>query len=229
MFMRCNVCGRELKPGQMFCQCGNTVNTAGTGGELSLNRGSSAKWIILAAVAGFVVIAMLAAIFIFGLVGHSRQLTDRSQWETRTCANYRITLPANMHESDIIDHEGSELTALDTYQSSAAIVDVNMLAFTEQQKKGLKRKKFVELFKELFPASEVNGYPVSPQEHGNMIYIEYPQDAPGIFWGSNEAWVTDACFVTNEAFYEVEVYIPSDKKEEYQEYVFAWLDSFRGN
>ena len=31
--MRCNVCGRELPPGQMFCQCGNTVSNSQGGYE----------------------------------------------------------------------------------------------------------------------------------------------------------------------------------------------------
>ncbi|MBQ4465129.1 MAG: hypothetical protein II916_04125 [Oscillospiraceae bacterium] len=225
--MRCNVCGRELKDGQMFCQCGNTVGQADfNAGALNVNR-SSGKTMLIAAIAGFAVLAALVMVVVGVILGSGSNIKDRTKWETVSCADYQMTIPGGMKEADVVDHQGSGMTHLNTYRNSSVVIDVNMIRFTAEQKRYFKRKKFIEMFKEVFPYDEVEGTPVTPTEHGNMIYIEYPQDANGAFLGSSKAWVVDACFVSNDAFYEVEVFTPQDKYPEYEEYVFAWLDSFR--
>lgn len=223
--MKCNVCGRELKDGQMFCQCGNTVgqgdysyNTA----SLNVNAPSSGKVILIAAIAGFVVCAAIIAVIVSAFIRSSTVMTDRSRWENYSRAAYSITLPPNMKESDIVDHSGAtNMQHLDTYRSGNVIVDVSVFYFTEDQKKYLTRKKIKEICVDALEQKDAD-----PQEYGELIYVEFPQDASGIFFGTDQVWVYDAMYISNTAFYEIEIATPSGKHENYEEAIFAMLDSF---
>ena len=224
--MKCNVCGRELKDGQMFCQCGNTVgqedpsyNTA----SLNVNRASSGKVMLIAVIAGFLTFAVIIAVIVSVAVNAGSQMTDRSKWENVSKSAYSITMPANMKETDALTRTGAaNMTHLDTYRSGSAIVDVSVYYYPAETKKYIKRPTAIKLVKE-----ELKKHDVEPKEHGELIYVEFPQDSGGAFLGNSQAWTVDAMYITNDGLYEIEIFTPMNKKDKYEEAVFAMLDSFR--
>lgn len=226
--MKCSVCGRELADGQMFCQCGNTVNAANGSyaydmGDLNVNRPSSSRIMIIAAVSGFLVFSVIIAVIVSVFLNSANQMTDRSKWENISRSAYSITLPGNMKPSDVVEHDASnELTHLDTFRNGSVIVDVSVYYFTAEQKKYLKRQKIVELCKS---ALEEHGQ--TPLEHNELFYVEYQQDANNAFLGASQVWTYDAMYVSNDGFYEIAVFTPLNKREKNEEAIFAMLDSFR--
>lgn len=224
--MKCNVCGRELKEGQMFCQCGNTVgqedlsyNTA----SLNVNAPSSGKIMLIAVIAGFLTFAVIIAVIVSSVMSHANQMTDRSKWENVQKSAYSITMPANMKEIDALQRTGaSNMTHLDTYRCNGAIVDVSVYYYPNDLKQRIKRPMAIQLVK-----GELKKHDVEPKEHGELIYVEFDQDSGGAFLGTSKAWAVDAMYITNEGLYEIEIFTPMNKKEKYEEAVFAMLDSFR--
>ena len=224
--MKCNVCGRELKDGQMFCQCGNTVgqdsysyNTA----SLNVNAPSSGKIMLIAVIAGFAAFAVIIGVIVSVFLNAGSQMTDRRKWENVSKSAYSITMPGNMKEIDALTREGaSSMTHLDTYRSGSAIVDVSVYYYPSDVKKYIKRPTAIQMVKE-----ELKKHDVEPKEHGELIYVEFPQDSGGAFLGTSQAWTVDAMYITNEGLYEIEIFTPMNKKDKYEEAVFAMLDSFR--
>lgn len=206
----------------MFCQCGNTVGQ-GSGASLNVNRASSGKILLIGGIAGFLAMAVMAAIFISALLNHGAQMTDRTKWENISKATYSITLPGNMQEADI-DPGYANLTHLDSYRNSNAIVCISSMMFTEDQKRFLKRKKIVEMVKEWVPD---DGSGITAQEHGEIIYFSYPQEQSGIFFGESNLNVIEAFYVANDGLYNIDIIMPESKYAKYEDSVFAWLDSFR--
>ena len=224
--MRCNVCGRELKEGQMFCQCGNTINDMGAG-VLDVNRESKSKKILLiGGLAGFLVIAIMAVIFISAFLGYGKQLTDRSKWENRSKSAYSITLPSNMKETDL-DPGYANMTHLDTYRSADAVVVVSYMPFTAEQKRYLKRKQIVDQIKEWAAQKSSQDDSVTALERGEMIYFQYREDVSGLFFGTSNVECIESFYVANDALYAVSIAMPESKMEAHQDVVFAWMDSFR--
>ncbi len=228
--MRCNVCGRELKEGQMFCQCGNTISTPGSNGSysydtdvLNVNSPSSNKFLIIGVIAGFLTFAVIAAVLVVSIVGNLNQMTDRSKWENVSKPAYSITMPGNMKETDALQRTGaSQMQHLDTYRSGSAIVDVSVYYYPADVKNYIKRPMAIDLVKK-----ELKKHDVEPLEHGELIYVQFPQDSGGAFLGNTQAWTVDAMYITNEGLYEIEIFTPMNKKDKYEEAVFAMLDSFR--
>lgn len=224
--MRCNVCGRELKDGQMFCQCGNTINNMGAG-ALDVNRERKSNRILLiGGLAGFAVVAIMAIIFISAFLGYGKQLTDRSKWENRSKSAYSITLPSNMKETDL-DPGYANMTHLDTYRSNDAIVTISYMPYTAEQKRYLKRNKVVEQIKEWAAEKAKGDDSVTALEHGEMIYFEYQEDLSGAFLGSSKVECIESFYVSNDALYSVGIIMPVSTYSKHQDVVFAWMDSFR--
>lgn len=223
--MRCNVCGRELKDGQMFCQCGNTVGNVG-GAQLNVNRASSGKVMLIAAIVGFVVVAAIVG-GILALIGSANSnITDRTKWETISRPDYQMTIPGGMKEQDIsFGMQGIE--ELDTFYNRNAIINVSVIRMSEEQMRFFKRKKVVEMIKEIIPSELENGYPIETKERGSMVYFEYEQAVDTRGFGSDQAHVVAGYFVSNSGIYIVQVGTSVENFEKYQEYIFSWFDSFR--
>lgn len=223
--MRCNVCGRELKDGQMFCQCGNTVGNVG-GAQLNVNRASGAKVMLIAALVGFALLAA-AVIGVIALIGAGKSnITDRTKWETIDRPDYQMTIPGGMKSKDInFGMQGVE--QLDTFYNRDVLINVSVVRLSEEQMKFFKRKKIVEMIKSMMPSQLEDGTPIEPQERGNMIYIEYEQDIDSAGLRSGKWHAVAGYFVSNSGIYIVSAASPQDKFEKYDEYIFAWYDSFR--
>jgi hypothetical protein len=214
----------------MFCQCGNTVTQPGNPNEpysyenmsLNVNPPSSNKTILIAVIAGFLIFAIIVGAIISFIVKSATVMSDRSRWENVSKPSYSITMPPDLKETDDAISVPSELQHLDTFRSFNAIVDISKYTYTADQKKYLKRQAAIDIVKESLKKSGSE-----PLEHGEFIYVEFAQDSGNVFWGTNQAWTVDAMYITNDGFYEVEIFTPMNKHEKYEEAVFAMLDSFR--
>ncbi|MCR5718282.1 MAG: hypothetical protein K6F80_04510 [Oscillospiraceae bacterium] len=232
--MRCNVCGRELPPGQMFCQCGNTVSNSQGGYEYDYNGGagdlnvnsSSGKTMLIAVIAGIAVFAVIIAVIVSMLLGAGSNITDPTKWETVSTAHYQMTRPKSMKEIDFKMDMGN-VTDLGTYRTGDVMMNIGTFQFTAEQKKYLKRKKVAEQLKSLLPAFAGEGAAI--QERGNMCYTETEMDVPGAFFGNSKVKYVSAYYVSNNGMYVVQVITPVGKYAKYQDSIFAWMDSFRPN
>ena len=238
--MKCNVCGREIPYGQMFCQCGNTVNAAPSGNRgitynydnyesdaLNVNKPSGNKIMIIAIIAGILTFVLLIAVFFTAAVNASNSITDPTKWETVTTANYQMTRPADMKKIDLNMQTEANVTDLGTYRKGKIILNMGMYQFTAEQKKYFKRKKVAEQLKDMLPSVMPNN--AVPQERGNMVYIETVMEQSGVFFGTDQVEYVSAYYVSNNGMYVVQLITPASSYGKYKDSIFSWLDSFRPN
>ena len=102
-------------------------------------------------------------------------------------------------------------------------VGIMVLRFTEEQQKLLKKVDMMSLLKDFFPTQTVNGVKVEPKQRGNMLYFEAPEKDSAL----NNVMILDACFLRDDAIYEVEIHCKESKFDSYRLYMLDWLDSFK--
>ena len=225
--MRCNVCGRELKPGQMFCQCGNTVGND-AGGQLNVNAPSSNKMMLFGALGGLALFIVLGIIIFSVITGSSSAIKDRTKWEHITGNGFEMTVPSGLKEGNAFTPTPN-YTVVKALRSNEIAIEVSSVTYQSLGVSGVSRKKLEEIVRANLGSIEVtDGGSAEPKEHGNMIYYEYTQEGNGPFFGSGKAHIIDGMFVGTSAIYEVCIACPESKYAEYEESIFAWYDSFRG-
>ncbi len=224
--MRCNACGRELKDGQMFCQCGAS---AGYVGPDSLNlypKKRSALPLVLGMIAGALLFALLAFFLISSATKGKRSVTDRASWERVSGPGYSITIPASMKDSEVIENS-ADMRSLLQKRSSEAAIAISAMSYDPKALGSISRKKLEEIIKQRMPAVDENGHEVNLQDRGSMFYYEYEHKETGIFFGADSVHVVDAMCVGKTAIYDVIIITPEKKYAEYEPYIFSWIDSFQ--
>ena len=223
--MRCNVCGRELKPGQMFCQCGNTVSND-AGGQLNVNAPSSGKMMVIGAIVGLLLLVILGVTAVSFLTGAGSAVKDRSKWEHISGSGFEMTIPSGLREGTVFNPTAN-FKVLKSLRGSEIAIEVSSVTYSSLGVNNINRKKLEEMVRSNLGSQNVEGRTIEPQEHGNMIYYDYTQEG-GVFFGSSKVHVVDGMFVGTNALYEVCIACPESKYTDYEEYIFAWYDSFRG-
>ena len=226
--MRCNACGRELKDGQMFCQCGATVGYAGNDSlNLYPEKKKGALPLIIGMIAGALIFIILIAVVISGATKGKRSITDRTSWERVSGPGFSITIPAGMKDDDVLI-KASGVNELKEVRNSEVAIAVSSIPYDSKQLGSINRKKFEEMLKNYMPAVDNNGHEINLQERGSMFYYEYSHQQNGVFFGVDTVHVVDAMCVGKNAVYDVTVICPEKKYAEYSSYIFAWIDSFQG-
>ena len=226
--MKCNSCGRELQPGQMFCQCGATVGYAGTN-DLNLypeKKKGAAPLLIGMGVGALIFIAIIALIISAATKG-KRNVTDRSKWERISGSGYSMTIPGGMTEGEVITKSATMTTLKQVHNSEVAIA-VSSYPYDAKKLGSINRKKLQEMIQQQMPATDSNGHEVNIQERGGYFYYDYEHEQSGIFLGASSVHVVDAMFVGKSAIYDVVVFCPEKKYSGYEQYIFSWVDSFQG-
>ena len=226
--MRCNVCGRELKDGQMFCQCGATVGYAGNDSlNLYPEKKKGALPLIIGMIAGALIFVVIIVLLVMGVTSGKRNITDRTKWERVSGPGYSITIPASMKDSEVIENS-ADMRSLLQKRSSEAAIAISAMSYDPKALGSISRKKLEEIIKQRMPAVDENGHEVNLQDRGSMFYYEYEHKETGIFFGADSVHVVDAMCVGKTAIYDVIIITPEKKYAEYSSYIFAWIDSFQG-
>ncbi len=223
--MQCPRCGNPLSSGQTFCLCGCRVDhITGSG------NGSSAKSARGIRVVPIVIIAVLALAILCGCLwvipGRDRYLvTHENQWETIYHAEYSMTIPSEMRDGTVIQLNGDAQT-LGCYTNNEVCIAVAVTRFTKDQQAVMQSVDFRALLIEQLAQRTINNTQLQPVERGKMIYVQYPRETTAILPHTDRVKVTNACFLSDTALYEVEIYCAEDKYYDYESCIFAWLDSF---
>ena len=256
LFMRCQYCGREAQPGQVYCECGHPVSLsqgadpyAGSSGFneppsdydramftpdgrslASLEKkgmGAGGKIVIT-----LIVIMILA---VGGFVAYKLikggDVLDEDNWETLDKPGFSITLPSAMKESDNIIELNKNYTRLGFFTSEKAAVYVLEYQLPSDQESILKTANGIKLFKqslmETTKRRNINGHKLDPKERGDLICFEYPATKKNYISSTNELWVINASLVTQTGVYEMEAYCPEADKDKYIDSMYKWLESFK--
>ena len=162
--MRCQYCGREAQPGQVYCECGHPVSLSQgadprassfgfdqppsdydrnwytpDGRSLSSlekkGMGAGGKIVIM-----LIVIMALAAgaFFAYKFITQSKDLLDEDNWKKQSVSKGSITLPSAMKESDNIIELNKSYSRLGFFTSDKAAVYLLEFQLTAEQKKVVK-------------------------------------------------------------------------------------------
>lgn len=181
-------------------------------------------------VKGVITLAIGAAIG-FGSYGYFRyrdvyHVTHEDTWETITRSEYSMTIPADMQDGNVLMLDNSS-EVLDCFASSEVMIAVYVTRWSSEEKELLKQVNLTDLIMQTFQRRTINGMQLEPVQRGEMIYVEYPRNTTTMFKGTDTVQTIDACFISDDGLYEIEVYCPENKYSDYQTYMLSWLDSFK--
>ena len=255
--MRCQYCGREAQPGQVYCECGHPVslsqgadpyaNSSGfnappsdydrnwytpDGRSLSSlekkGMGAGGKIVIM-----LIIIIALAAggFFAYKFITQGSDVLDEDTWKKQNLSKGYITLPSSMKESDNIIELNKNYKRLGFFTSAKAAVYVLEYQMPAEQKNILQSENGVNVFKQsLLSANSrrtINGQKLQPTQRGDLICFEYSATKKNYISSTDELWVLNASLVTQTGVYEMEAYCPKAEKDKYLESMYKWLESFK--
>lgn len=255
--MRCQYCGREAQPGQVYCECGHPVSLSQgadprassfgfdeppsdydrnwytpDGRSLSSlekkGMGAGGKIVIM-----LIVIMALAAgaFFAYKFITQSKDLLDEDNWEKKSFSKGSITLPSAMKESDNIIELSKDYTKLAFFTSDNAAVYLLEYKMPADKMEYMKTPEGLNAIKQNLitynKRRKINNYQLDPKQHGELICFEYPSTKKNYIKSTSELWVVNASLVTPNGLYEMEAYCPKAEKDKYLDAMYKWLESFK--
>ncbi len=250
--MRCQYCGREAQPGQVYCECGHPVSLSGASSDpyaqgfqqpqgfgnmytpdgrnlASLQKqgmGAGGKIAIML----IVILLVAAGGFLAFKLLTGGDILDESNWKKFEKSEFSITLPKSFEENNNVVHINSNSSKLAFYKGKQAGVYISKGEFTSQQKSAIQTyglDAIKDSFIRVGNTRKVNGYQVTIKERGDMLYMEYPLTRSGYISGDDKLWIIDATLITKDRMYEIEAYCAESEKDKYSDVMFKWIDSFK--
>ena len=254
--MRCQYCGREAQPGQVYCECGHPISLSGNTGfqqgggfpqdgfsqggfqqgftpdgrdlySLQKKSGMGLGGKIL------IMILVLALLGGGGFLAYKfikgRDPLDESSWKKIDKAEFSITLPISMKESDNIVDIGSGYKRLAFYKGDktaaylAKYDNTNVTAMIKSQ--GIEGTKAYLI--ENLKRRKINNHQLEPKTRGDLITVEYPVQRKNYIKDTDKLWMLDATLVTDTFAYEIEFFCAESEKDKYIDAMYKWADSFK--
>lgn len=255
--MRCQYCGREAQPGQVYCECGHPVSLSQGSDPYASSRGFDAppsdydrNWYTPdgrslsslekksgMGVGGKIVILLLVVAllgvgaFVAFKIITGRDVLNEDSWEKRDLSKGSITLPSAMKESDNIIELNNQYSRIGFFTSDKAAVYLLELQIPAEQKNLLQTQQGLNTIRQNLIATnkrrKINGYQLDPKERGEFIFVEYPATKKNYIKSTDDVWVVNASLVTANGLYEMEAYCPKAEKDKYLESMYKWLESFK--
>ena len=240
--MKCKNCGREIKKGEIECECGapieqekavdkNAKLTTPDGRDLSALEKPAVKKTDISPVILVVIAAVIAIIaFIIYKVIVGSDIRNKDNWKTVEKDTFSITIPKAMEESDDNVEVDSDYEKVGFFKCDKASVYISKAEFNEDEKKVVRNEGVQTLKRELInngKKGNVMGYNLTPQERGDFIFVAYPVVAKGLVEGTDKVWAVSATLLTKECIYQIDAYCSNDDAEDYEGAMNKWLESFK--
>ena len=215
--MRCQYCGREAQPGQVYCECGHPISLSGgndygaasgfheppsdydknwytpDGRSLSSlekkpGMGFGVKVLIMLIIFALICVGVFFAFKLF----KSKDVLDEDSWEKRELGSCTITIPSALKESDNIIELNSNYTKLGFFTSENAAVHVTQYQLSDNEKQVLEAQGGVNTIKQNLIATskkrKINGQQLDPKERGDLICVEYPATKKHYISSTDDVW-----------------------------------------
>ena len=256
--MRCQYCGREAQPGQVYCECGHPISLSGgtdygaSGGFPEPPSDYDRNWYTpdgrsLSSLekksgmgAGGKILIMLIVLAIIGVgafVGYKlikgKDVLDEDSWEKRDLGGCTITIPSALEESDNVIELNQNYKKLGFFTSENAAVYVTQYQLSADEQSVLQAQGGVDTLKKNIIDTDkrrkINGQQLDPKQRGNLICVEYPATKKNYIKSTDEVWILNATLVTQKGVYELEACCPKADKDKYIDSMYKWLESFKAD
>lgn len=254
--MRCQYCGREAQPGQVFCECGHPVSLSTGANHNAASYGFpeppsdyDKNWLTPdgrslsslekkpgMGVAGKIVIFLIIAaiVGVGGFFGYKfikgQDLLDEGNWETADKAGFSITLPSAMKESDNIIEIDKKYDKLGYFKSDKAGVYIAKAEHTASSREAIQQyglKRMKQLTIQMAKTRKINGQALDIKERGDLLVAEYSMNRKNFIKGTDKLWVLDATLITEQRLYEVQAFCAESEKDKYIDAMYKWVESFK--
>lgn len=258
MVMRCQYCGREAQPGQVYCECGHPISLSGgtdygaSGGFPEPPSDYDRNWYTpdgrsLSSLekksgmgAGGKILIMLIVLAIIGVgafVGYKlikgKDVLDEDSWEKRDLGGCTITIPSALEESDNVIELNQNYKKLGFFTSENAAVYVTQYQLSADEQSVLQAQGGVDTLKKNIIDTDkrrkINGQQLDPKQRGDLICVEYPATKKNYIKSTDEVWILNATLVTQKGVYELEACCPKADKDKYIDSMYKWLESFKAD
>ncbi len=258
MVMRCQYCGREAQPGQVYCECGHPISLSGgtdygaSGGFPGPPSDYDRNWYTpdgrsLSSLekksgmgAGGKILIMLIVLAIIGVgafVGYKlikgKDVLDEDSWEKRDLGGCTITIPSALEESDNVIELNQNYKKLGFFTSENAAVYVTQYQLSADEQSVLQAQGGVDTLKKNIIDTDkrrkINGQQLDPKQRGDLICVEYPATKKNYIKSTDEVWILNATLVTQKGVYELEACCPKADKDKYIDSMYKWLESFKAD
>lgn len=256
--MRCQYCGREAQPGQVYCECGHPISLSGgtdygaSGGFPEPPSDYDRNWYTpdgrsLSSLekksgmgAGGKILIMLIVLAIIGVgafVGYKlikgKDVLDEDSWEKRDLGGCTITIPSALEESDNVIELNQNYKKLGFFTSENAAVYVTQYQLSADEQSVLQAQGGVDTLKKNIIDTDkrrkINGQQLDPKQRGDLICVEYPATKKNYIKSTDEVWILNATLVTQKGVYELEACCPKADKDKYIDSMYKWLESFKAD
>ena len=256
--MRCQYCGREAQPGQVYCECGHPISLSGgtdygaSGGFPDPPSDYDRNWFTpdgrsLSSLekksgmgAGGKILIMLIVLAIIGVgafVGYKlikgKDVLDEDSWEKRDLGGCTITIPSALEESDNIIELNQNYKKLGFFTSENAAVYVTQYQLSADEQSVLQAQGGVDTLKKNIIDTDkrrkINGQQLDPKQRGDLICVEYPATKKNYIKSTDDVWILNATLVTQKGVYELEACCPKADKDKYIDSMYKWLESFKAD
>lgn len=258
MVMRCQYCGREAQPGQVYCECGHPISLSGgtdygaSGGFPDPPSDYDRNWYTpdgrsLSSLekksgmgAGGKILIMLIVLAIIGVgafVGYKlikgKDVLDEDSWEKRDLGGCTITIPSALEESDNVIELNQNYKKLGFFTSENAAVYVTQYQLSADEQSVLQAQGGVDTLKKNIIDTDkrrkINGQQLDPKQRGDLICVEYPATKKNYIKSTDDVWILNATLVTQKGVYELEACCPKADKDKYIDSMYKWLESFKAD
>ncbi|MBQ8121341.1 MAG: hypothetical protein IJ172_11285 [Ruminococcus sp.] len=256
--MRCQYCGREAQPGQVYCECGHPISLSGgtdygaSGGFPDPPSDYDRNWYTpdgrsLSSLekksgmgAGGKILIMLIVLAIIGVgafVGYKlikgKDVLDEDSWEKRDLGGCTITIPSALEESDNVIELNQNYKKLGFFTSENAAVYVTQYQLSADEQSVLQAQGGVDTLKKNIIDTDkrrkINGQQLDPKQRGDLICVEYPATKKNYIKSTDDVWILNATLVTQKGVYELEACCPKADKDKYIDSMYKWLESFKAD
>ena len=256
--MRCQYCGREAQPGQVYCECGHPISLSGgtdygaSGGFPEPPSDYDRNWYTpdgrsLSSLekksgmgAGGKILIMLIVLAIIGVgafVGYKlikgKDVLDEDSWEKRDLGGCTITIPSALEESDNVIELNQNYKKLGFFTSENAAVYVTQYQLSADEQSVLQAQGGVDTLKKNIIDTDkrrkINGQQLDPKQRGDLICVEYPATKKNYIKSTDDVWILNATLVTQKGVYELEACCPKADKDKYIDSMYKWLESFKAD
>ena len=169
-----------------------------------------------------IIIAVLATAGYFGYdYAMDKSITNNSAWSETGNSEFTVKLPESMKSSSNLFYTSDGQEQIAFYENSKVDFSVVKIPYSVNENlKNIDVKSYLENLK-------INGNSIDAKAVNGGYYYAISRELKGYFQDTKKVFEIDGMFKGENAFYNVEIHCRERDRNDYENYMIEWLESFK--